>query len=221
MATEPHSTFAFQFRSISSFRRLEFYFRHIANALTLYVTFMGLEAYLLQIRFKQPTSEEAIIPLLEEAGMFYLDYKSKKQKVDSHGDLYFEQRSNRGLTEAHVLTSPGDTSVDDFSLRFSILSPKTVIDQTFEFLQNLNALTEIEVYDTEIRNHIFRRLQQTGNVDRNFDGLNEEDDAAIDKLCIVSLNIEEFKRNELEIVKRQTVLDNKDGEIIEGGSATT
>ena len=182
---------------------------------------MGLESYLLQIRFRTSTSEEEVIPLLKEAGMVYLDYKSQKQDLDSYGNLYFEQRSNRGLTEAHVLTSPGDTTVDDFSLRFSILSPKTVADQTFEFLQKLNALIEIEVYDTEIRNHIFRRLRQTGKVDRNFEGLNEEDDEAIEKLCIISLNTDEFKRNELEIVKRKTVLDNLEGEVIEGGSATT
>jgi hypothetical protein len=181
---------------------------------------MGLEAYLLQIRFRKSTSEDEMIPLLREAGMLYLDYKSHKQDLNSYGNLYFEQRSNRGLTEAHVLTSPGYTTVDDFSLRFSILSPKSVVDQTFEFLQKLNALIEIEVYDPEIRNHIFRRLRQTGKVDLNFAGLNKEDDAAIEKLCIISLNTDEFKRNELEIVKRQTVLANADGEIIEGGSAT-
>jgi hypothetical protein len=63
-------------------------------------------------------------------------------------------------------------------------------------------------------------LRQTGKVDRNFEGLDGEDDAAIDKLCFVSLSVDEFNRNELEIVKRQTVLDNAHGEIIEGGSAT-
>jgi hypothetical protein len=181
---------------------------------------MGLEAYLLQIRFRTSPSEEVVIALLEEAGMTYLDDKSQKQNVNSYGNLYFEQRSIKGLTEAHVLTAPGDTTVDDFSLRFSILSPKAVVDQTFEFLQKLSALIEIEVYDTEIRNHIFRRLRQTGKVDRNFEGLDGEDDAAIDKLCFVSLSVDEFNRNELEIVKRQTVLDNAHGEIIEGGSAT-
>jgi hypothetical protein len=181
---------------------------------------MGLEAYLLEIRFRKSTSEEAVISLLEEAGMIYLDSQSQKQNAQSFGNLYFELRSNNGLTEAHVLTAPGDTTVNDLSLRFSILSPKTVVDQTFEILEKLNALSEIEVYDTEIRNHIFRRLRQAGKVAPNFKGLNEDEDAAIDKLCIISLNPEKFKRNEMEIVKRQTVLENTHGEIIEGGSAT-
>jgi len=181
---------------------------------------MGLEAYLLQIKFQTPISEEEVILLLEQAGMAYLADKSHKQNINSYGNLYFEERSIKGLIEAHILTAPGDTRIDDFSLRFSILSPKTVVDQTFEFLQKLCTLIDIEVYDTEIRNHIFRRLRQTGKVDQNFEGLNEEDDAAIDKLCFVSLNADDFKRNELEIVKRQTVLDNEHGEIIEGGAAT-
>jgi len=181
---------------------------------------MGLEAYLFQIRFRPPTSENAAIVLLEEAGMVYLDERSQRQTENSYGNLYFERRSSKGLTEAHIITSPGDTTVDELYVRFSILSPKTVVDQTFEFLQKLNALYAIEVYDTEIRNHIFRQLRQTGKVDQNFEGLDREDDEVIDKLCIISLNPDEFKRNELEIMKRQTVLDNAEGEVIEGGSAT-
>jgi hypothetical protein len=34
------------------------------------------------------------------------------------------------------------------------------------------------------------------------------------------LNAEDFKRNELEIMKRQWILNNTTGEIIEGGNAT-
>src|SRR5688572_5185759 len=181
---------------------------------------MGLEAYLLRIKFQTPTTENVAIELLEEVRMRYLQDKSRLQNKDSYGDLFFELRTSKGLTEANVTTSPGDPTVDEFSLRFSILSPKTAIEQTFDLLQKLNAHTGIEVYDTEIRNHIFRRLRQTGKVDRNFEGLNEEDDAAIDKLCFISLSLDEFKRNELEIVKRQMVLNNTDGEIIEGGSTT-
>jgi hypothetical protein len=181
---------------------------------------MGLESYLFQIRLQTPTSEEAVIEMFEEAGILYLNDKSQRQTKNSYGNLYFERRSNKGLTEAHVITTPGDTTVDEFSLRFSILSPKAVVDQTFEFLQKLNALSRIEVFDTEIRNHIFRQLRQTGKVDQNFEGLDKENDEAINKLCIISLSPDNFKRNELEIMKRQTILNNTKGEIIEGGSAT-
>ena len=147
---------------------------------------MGLESYLLRIRFHTATSGNTVIALLEEAGMRYLKERSQFQTADSYGDLYFELRTNQGLTEANVTTSPGETTVDEFSLRFSILSPNTVIDQTFEFLRKLNNLSRVNVYDTEIRNHIMRQLRQTGKVDQNFQGLNADDDIAINKLCFIS-----------------------------------
>jgi hypothetical protein len=181
---------------------------------------MGLEAYLLRIEFQTPITENKTIALLEEIGMCYLKDGSCQQTTDSYGDLFFELRTSKGLTEANVTTSPNDPTVQEFSLRFSILSPKTVVDQTFELLQKLNNISRIDVFDKEIRNHIMRRLRQTGKVDQNFEGLNGQDDESINKLCFISLDAEDFKRNDLEIMKRQTVLENIDGEIIEGGSAT-
>ncbi len=181
---------------------------------------MGLEAYLLRIKFQTPISEEIAISLLKEVGMHYLKDRSCQQTKDSYGNLFFELRTNKGLTEANIITSPGDPTVDEFSVRFSILSPKSVVDQSFDFFQRLNNISRIDIYDTEIRNHIMRRLRQTGKVDQNFKGLNGQDDEAINKLCFISLDADDFKCNELEIMKRQTVLENIDGEIIEGGSAT-
>jgi hypothetical protein len=147
---------------------------------------MGLESYLLQIKFQTPTSEDAVIALFEETGMVYLKDRSQRQTEASYGDLYFERRTSKGLTEANIVISPGDTTVDEFSLRFSILSPNSVIDQAFEFLQRLNVFSRLEVYDTEIRNHIMRQLRQTGRVDQNFEGLNAEADDAINKLCSIT-----------------------------------
>jgi hypothetical protein len=65
-----------------------------------------------------------------------------------------------------------------------------------------------------------RQLRKTGKVDQHFKGLSAEEDDAINKLCFLSLNAEDFKRNELEIMKRQWILNNRTGEIIEGGNAT-
>ncbi len=149
---------------------------------------MGLESYLFEIRFQTPTSESTVIALFEEAGMCYLKDRSRQQTKHNDGDMYFELRTSKGLTEANVITSPGNKTVDEFSLRFSILSPKTVVDQTFGLLQRLNGISRIEVYVTEIRNHIFGQLWQTGKVNQNVKGLNKEDNKAIDKLCIISLN---------------------------------
>jgi hypothetical protein len=126
-----------------------------------------------------------------------------------------------GLIEANLITAPGDPTVDEFSLRFSVLSPMSVVDQIFEFLNRLNTLRPIEVYDTEIKNHIVRQFRQSGKVNKDFEGLEDEDEEAIDKLCIINLNADDFKRNELQIMKRERVFKNIAGVVIEGGSGTT
>lgn len=181
---------------------------------------MGLESYLFRIIFQVPPSIGVAVNLIEVAGMNYLKERSKEQSESDYGNYFFELRDKKGLIEAHIITSPGETIVDEFSLRFSILSPMAVVELTFDFLKNLNEIAPIEIYDTEIRNHIYRQLRRSGKVDINFEGLNIEHDEAIDKLCLISLSADDFRRNELEIMKRQTVLENKEGQIVEGGSAT-
>jgi hypothetical protein len=190
------------------------------SSLALCVTFMGLEAYLFQIRFSIPPIEAGAIVLLEEAGMSYLKERSNYQAGQNYGSHYFEQRTANGLIEASLITAPGDPTVDEFSLRFSVLSPMSVVDQIFDFLNRLHTLSPIEVYDTEIRNDIMRQLRQSGKVDKDFEGLEDEDEEAIDKLCFISLNADDFKRNELKIMKRERVLNNIEGIVIEGSSAT-
>ncbi len=167
-----------------------------------------------------PPTEAGAIVLLEEAGMSYLKERSNCQTEQNYGSHYFEQRTANGLVEANLTTAPGDPTADEFSLRFSVLSPTSVVDQTFDFLNRLHTLSPIEVYDTEIKNHIMRQLRQSGKVDKDFDGLKEEDEQAIDKLCFIGLNADDFKRNEFQIMKRERVLNNIEGVVIEGGSAT-
>jgi hypothetical protein len=181
---------------------------------------MGLDSYLFQIRFEMPPKEADAIVLLEEAGMSYLKERSNNQTDQNYGCHYFEQRTANGLVEANLTTAPGDPAADEFSLRFSVLSPKSVVDQTFDFLNRLHTLSPIHVYDTEIKNHIMRQLRQSGKVDKDFEGLKDEDEEAIDKLCFINLNTADFKRNELQIMKRERILSNIEGVVIEGGSVT-
>lgn len=181
---------------------------------------MGLESYLFYVIFKKPLIQEAIINTLESIGMNYLIDKSNPYLSVGYKDLFFELRTNKGLTEVHVDLSVNDEEIKGFHLRFSILSPHMVIDQTFALLKSLNELFEIEIYDTEIRNHFLRKLRQDGKVDIAFQGLTERDNKAIDKLCIVTLDVEDFKRNEYNIKKRQVIINNENGAIVEGGNAT-
>lgn len=182
---------------------------------------MGLEAYLFNIEFKEPVLEREIVDLFETIGMTHLVNKFEKRTEENYGSFYVELRTEKGLTEGHCILAPTDRELSDFSLRFSVVSPKTVIDQTFDLLIKLNELRPINVYDTEIKNHIYRQLRRDKKVDDGFNGLEGTDEEAkIEKACYIEIDADIFKQNQLGIMKRQIVTNNEKGEIIESGSTT-
>ncbi len=151
---------------------------------------MGLESCLLYLTFKNPVSQTDIKDILEIAGAVFLSDKSDINHLDTYRNFYFEIRSKQGLTEIHILLTPGKTVINDMSIRFSILSPSSVIDQTFSFLNKLNTFRTIKVFDTD-------------NNSKKLD-----------------LNPDKFELNRDKIRKRQIVINNTTGQVIEGGSAT-
>jgi hypothetical protein len=182
---------------------------------------MGLEAYLFNIEFKDPVLEQDIIGLFEKIGMTHLDEKFEKRSDENYGSYYFELRTENGLTEAHCILAPTAHTLTDFSLRFSIVSPKTVIYQTFDLLRKLNDIRPINVQDTEIRNHIYRQLRKDNKVDNWFRGIEGTDEEAkIKKSCYIEIDAGKFLQNQLGIMKRQILANNENGEVIESGSTT-
>ncbi len=182
---------------------------------------MGLEAYLFNIEFKQPISENDIVSVFKKTGMVHLIDQFEKRTSENYGSFYFELRTNNGLTEAHCILEPTETTLNDFSLRFSVVSRKTVIDQTFDLMKKLNELEPINVYDTEIKNHIYRQLRRGKKVDDWFNGIEgTSEEEKIEKMCYIEIDAEKFKQNDLDIMKRQILSRNEQGEIIESGSAT-
>lgn len=182
---------------------------------------MGLEAYLFNIEFKEPVLEQNIIGVFDKIGMTHLADKFEKRTDKNYGSYYFELRTENGLTEGHCILAPTDRELSDFSLRFSVVSPKTVIDQTFNLLIKLNELRPIKVYDTEIKNHIYRQLRRDKKVDVWFNGLEGTDEEEkIEKACYIEIDADIFKQNQLGIMKRQIVTNNDRGEVIESGLTT-
>jgi len=125
------------------------------------------------------------------------------------------------LTEAHCILGPTASVLEDFSLRFSIVSPSTVIDQTFDLLRKLNDIRSIKVQDTEIKNHRYRQLRIAGKVDNWFRGLEGTDEEAeIEQSSYIEIDAEKFLQNQPGIMKRQIIANNDKGEVIEGGDKT-
>ena len=152
---------------------------------------MGLESCLIYLTVKSAVSQAEIKDIIENAGAIFLANKSNIDQLDTYRHFYFEIRSDFGLTEVDILLPPGETMITNMSVRFSILSPSSVIDQTFSFLNKLTISQTIKVFDAD------------------------------NNLKELDLNVEEFKLNADKIRKRQIVINNKTGLVIEGGSKTT
>jgi hypothetical protein len=152
---------------------------------------MGAESYLVKVVFKRPVPQTEIIDLLLSIGSTYLVANSNSEPVDSFRDYYFEIRSDLGLTELNVLLPPNEQNVHSFHLRFSILSPHTVIDQSFDFLKKLRNKKDIKVLYA--------------------DGTSKE----------LKLDVEKFKLNKKQNIILDTIINNETGLIIEGGDTTT
>lgn len=152
---------------------------------------MGLESYLITAVFTKPVDQTEIVNIFQESGATFLTKKSNTEPVDTYRHWYFEIRTELGLTEIDIMLTPNKTNATNWTLRFSILSPATVIDQTFNFLSKLRTKCSLKVFDTD-------------NKSKELD-----------------LDIAAFKANKDKVKKLRIIINNKNGLVIEGGSATT
>ena len=152
---------------------------------------MGAETYLFSVAFKTPVPQTEIVDLLVSCGSTFLADKSNTEPLNEFRSYFFEIRSDSGLTEMEVLLVPNIKSAGNFFLRFSILSPSTVIDQSFFFLNKLASKRTISVYDTE-----------TG-------------------MKSIELDVDKFKSNKEDNLKLEVIVNNEIGLVIESGNVTT
>src|ERR1700741_778149 len=152
---------------------------------------MGLESYIMTAAFTKPVDQTEIVNIFQNSGATFLTSKSNTEPVDTFRHWYFEIRTDLGLTEIEVMLTPNKTNATSWTLRFSILSPSTVIDQTFNFLSKLRTKRSLKVFDSD-------------NKSKELD-----------------LDIAAFKANNDNVRKRQIIINNKTGLVIESGDATT
>ena len=184
---------------------------------------MGMESYLFKVVFKEKVRNEEIVPLLIKTGARMLE-EEKSFWDDSFGykSFFFEIRSDQGLTQMHVLLDGNETYLENFSVRFSVVSPATVIDQTFDFFERLNSQTPIVLRDAEIVNHLWRRDVKAGKRDNSYEAMRVENEADenYEKSALIPIDAVLFKANEMGIAKRKIVLENEIGAIVGGGGDT-
>jgi len=168
---------------------------------------MGLETYLLKVEFKNPIPKTEMLGLFDTIGMTSLYNKDNKKTTDTYSSYYFELRTKNGLTEAHCLVAPSEVTFNNFSIRFSIISPKLVIDQTFMILKRLNQIHPIKIFGKEGK--IFAWFSRFNKIDNN-----------VEKLCYIPINAEGFILNEYGLTKRKLVINSQKGEVIESGLPT-
>ena len=167
---------------------------------------MGLEAYLFRVNFKHPVEEKTLDELLFTSGFSRTNDPS--EDLSTFRNYYYELKTILGVTEAHMLIRPKGNSVSGIYVRFSVMSPPTVIKQTFDLLKSLKEQVDFELKDTEISNHLYNVLRSKNTVDKDYQGLSKEEKSKLEAKAIIPLDVAQFKMNEYEVYKRKLVLEN-------------
>lgn len=159
---------------------------------------MGLEAYLFRLCFDENVD-------FFRLNNFLLDYGFKvvkKESISEYRSICYELASEKGITEAHILLSPKQKEVDVMHVRFSVISPHNVTDQTFTFFKILNETYGFKLCDTEVSNHIFLATRKPA--DRKWSGVTWAQE--VEEEALIPIDVEEFKKNKMGIRKRRLVL---------------
>lgn len=179
---------------------------------------MGLETYLFKVEFDTPIQGGRVVELFESIGMNQVFGNAFEDETLLDNSCYFEQRTNRGLTEVECIISTEKSLLDNFSIRFSIISPKIVIEQTFELMKKLNDITPIVLFDTELYNHLHCEISKKGDVYQWLKGLmSNYTKTAIERKCYIPIDLDAFKQTSYGIANLELILSNCEGEVIESG----
>jgi len=110
---------------------------------------MGLEAYLFRLSFRKNVDFSSLNNFLLDSG-----FKIVKKEGDpmSKSETCYELASKKGITETILRLEQKWMHV--LNVRFSVMSPPNVIDQTFTFFKILNETYGFKLYDTEVHAYI-------------------------------------------------------------------
>ena len=179
---------------------------------------MGLESYLFYVTPQEPMRAERLVPFMTESGFYHLKHQDKTASDGSTSYRYFACKTEYGLTESLAYLDNRAGTVTDIHVRFSVMSKTTVIEQTFGLFKKMLQLHDVVVYDTEVYNHLARmEAKKDGKLGKWFYKPNEDTGQIIDQLCYIPLSPKVFRENPMEITKRERVINNTKGLVIEGG----
>lgn len=179
---------------------------------------MGGEAYLFTLFFRRDGRSQAvdfsklnnslldygfkIAPCLLEASIDQFA-PSKHKSISEYRNTCYELASKKGITEANILLSPYQTQVNHMHVRFSVVSPPNVIEQTFTFFKILSETYGFILWDTEVSNHLFLTTTDRKWSDVKWAPMTPEE---VEEQALIPVDVEEFKKNKMGIRKRKLVL---------------
>ncbi|MGD1889146.1 MAG: hypothetical protein ACFB15_00850 [Cyclobacteriaceae bacterium] len=167
---------------------------------------MGLEAYLFQLDLGKPVEVDFLDEIICHSG-FERTNKPSTDK-EEYRSYFYELDTKLGVTEAHMLVSPRKSKANSINVRFSVMSPPTVISQTFSIFRELSARIEFDLIDTEIINHLYNVLRSENKVDDQYQGLSKAAQKQIEERAKIEIDEDLFKKNELKVMKRELVMEN-------------
>lgn len=179
---------------------------------------MGLETYLFRIKYTNTVAKNEVPELMGKCGLALVDPTDGY----STNSYFFEAKSAQGLVEAHCIFEAESKHLRSCYMRFSMLSPDSVIEMIFDIFARLNELTPITVLDNEVDNHLYMLSGANHDNSFSFEKLDlDKMEQLYEERCRIPIDAKIFRQNDYGIQKRNIILANKDGMIIRSGTDTT
>ena len=134
---------------------------------------------------------------------------------------YYNYDSKTSKTQIHALFVKKKTNTDRVWMRFSVVSPDSVIDQTFKLIGALNKIFPFKIFDSEIYNHIMRQLRQRGAVMDHLEPKSSVQEQEVRNQCYIEIDAEAFRKNPMKIEKRKLLADDSFKKTNVGGDNET
>lgn len=174
---------------------------------------MGQESYLFRIEIIKEVEEAELNKYILQSGALLTKTEGETHK--DYREYYYEYHSQDSIIELHSLFPPGLSSIHQFYMRFSILSPLSVVKQTMGLFKKMNQYLDFRIFDTEVYNQLHQEyLHKQKEISKTQDEL-------IRSNSYIDIDSARFIKNERKILKREVLKSDKFKKVkIGGGQAT-
>lgn len=180
---------------------------------------MGLESYVLHLEFKSAVAGLDVDMALIQLG--FVKIKETGERLMEPRERFYEYTSTQGITEMHLHLRKAQVETRGVTMRFSVMNPPTVVKQSFDLIERLDARYPLKIQDPQIAGSIWRRMKKEGRIADEEENFPTELANEVQAMTYIPVDANTFSRNMYRLPKRTAVLlAHASKRPVQGGAAT-